>query len=103
MKPELYTKVVELEREFQYEAKLKRDLEELSNNMFLQAEAHAFVESTVKEEDIIEAISEVVETFLKNHPDWIDDFCGNIITWAQKETKTRARCIREIKKEVKKL
>ena len=100
MTPELYTKVVELEREFQRIGRQKLRLSELSDNLLLQAEAYGCGGDG---KDIAETTAESVKIFLTAHPEYILDVCHDLILWADKEASICVTAIEDIKDQVSKL
>lgn len=100
MTPELYTKVVELEREFQRIGKQKLRLSEFSGNLFLQAEAYGCGGDG---RDIAETTAECVKIFLTAQPEYIMDVCKVLIEWADKEAKVCQDNIKDIRKKVEEL
>lgn len=100
MTPEQYQKAVEIEREFQVIGKDKIHLKELSNNLFLQAEAYGCGQHG---KDVAETTAESIHIYLDLHPERIMEVCEVLMKWAGAEAAKIDKQVAELKKRVETL
>ena len=97
---EKFQQAIDIQREYESTYKSRKIYDELSSNLYLQAEAYGCGQ---RGKDIAETASECVKIFFEQSPEDIMEMCQVLIEWSDKKKKKCDEYIEKLKNEVKEL